>query len=218
MKRNTYVTAALFVVFGMLTVAYWNMEEAGVQEGPITMSLSELEVQSTAEIVDAREEEEETEETMADSENEEDGEEEAESTLADADENEEEEETTEVMSSIQVVRSEVERQRSQQVASLTEIIASADFDAETKSAAKDSLNAIERLNNSGRALETVIGTMGFSDVLVRASEEFVQVTIQVDDLDVVPSREELAELYVLAGFEFVNHRNGNISIDFQPLN
>ena len=209
MKRNTYITGALFVVFALLTVAYWNMDRPADGE-PITMTLTELEAQTAAELLDAEGEEnadEEDAEVDADAE-------EGEGTEAE----EGEAGASESVTSIQAIREEMQRQMEQQVASLTEILASADFDGETKSAAKDSLNALESLANSSRALEAVIGTMGFSDVLVRASDEFVQVTIEVASIASAPSHEELAELYVLAGLQFAGHRNGNISIDFQPLN
>jgi len=205
MKRNTYVTGALFVIFALLTVAYWNMDTP-VDGEPITMTLTELEARTAAELLDTE-----------DAENQRDEDAEA-SGDTDTEESSDEDNASENVTSIQAIREEAERQMEQQVASLTEILASADFDGETKNVAKDSLNNIESLANSSRALETVITTMGFNDVLVRASEEFVQVTIEVDEIASAPSREELAELYVLAGLQFAGHRNGNISIDFQPLN
>jgi len=216
MKRNTYVTAALFVVFGLLTVAYWQMDRTADEPIPMSTTLRTAEdVAANADIIDA--EEDEDADQVADAEEaEEDAEE-----LADAEENTEgdaDESSREVISTLDALRAEMESGRAQQVASLTEIIASADFGPETKSAAKDSLNELQALANSSRMLETVIGHIGFDDVLVRATADFVQITVQVSSIDDVPTREELAELYVLAGIEFGSHRNGNISIDFQPLN
>jgi len=232
MKRNTYVTAALFVVFGLLTVAYWQMDRTPAEEPiPMTSTLSELEIPTAGEIAEAEDAECDAEaedaecdtDVLADVEAGEDVEEEDAEAMADAVDAEEEDAETdessrEVVSTIDALRAEMENGHTTQVSSLTEIIASADFDADTKSAARDSLNELQALASSSRMLETVIGHMGFEDVLVRASVDFVQVTVQVSSLEAVPTREELAELYVLAGVEFGNHRNGNISIDFQPLN
>jgi len=211
MKRNTYVTAALFVVFALLTVAYWNMDAPREEEVPMTTSLNpvnEMDVVAAGDVADNEEDVDAEEGNASD-----------EQVDAEAGETENNDESDrEVMSSLDTLRAEIEEGRTQQVASLTEIIASSDFDAETKSAARDSLNEIESLANNGRALESVIRNMGFDDVLVRANAEFVQVTVQVSSMDAVPTREELAELYILAGIQFGSHRNGNISIDFQPLN
>lgn len=216
MKRNTYVTAALFVVFGLLTVAYWQMDRTSAEEPiPMTSTLSELEIPMAGEMAeedaDTDVDSEDTD-VLADIEAGEDA------AGAETAEEEADESSREVISTIDTLRAEMEHGHATQVSSLTEIIASADFDADTKSAARDALNELQGLATSSRMLETVIGHMGFDDVLVRANVDFVQVTVQVSSLEDVPTHEELAELYVLAGIEFGNHRNGNISIDFQPLN
>ena len=222
MKRNTYVTAALFVVFGLLTVAYWQMDTSGADEAiPMTTTLRTTE--DVATIGDASEGNDSDAENVEANAEESEASEEDEEAMANAEENEEEntetdESSREVISTLDALRAEMENGRAEQVASLTEIIAGADIAPETKSAAKDTLNELQTLANSSRMLETVIGHMGFEDVLVRASTDFVQVTVQVSNLDDAPTREELAELYVLAGIEFGSHRHGNISIDFQPLN
>ena len=213
MKRNTYVTAALFVVFGLLTVAYWQMDRTPAEEPiPMTSTLSELEIPTAGEIAEEDAEDlddSEDADVLADIEEQDD--------VAEADD-EADESSREVISTIDALRAEMEQGHAAQVSSLTEIIASADFDADTKSAARDALNELQGLVTSSRMLETVIGHIGFDDVLVHANADFVRVAIQVSSLEDVPTREELAELYVLAGIEFGNHRNGNISIDFQPLN
>jgi len=249
MKRNTYVTAALFVVFGLLTVAYWQIgaRQPVEEEIPIAATLrpqggitadaeiaedAECDEAEDAEVMADAEEAEATDEdaeAIADAEDEAEETEEAEANKGDADadtvadgeddaEGDANESGREVISTLDALRDDMEHGRAEQVSALTEIIAGADFDPETKSAAKDSLNELQALANSSRMLETVIGHLGFEDVLVRASADFVQVTVQVSSLDDAPTREELAELYVLAGIEFGTHRNSNISIDFQPLN
>lgn len=228
MKRNTYVTAALFVVFGLLTVAYWQMDSTpAVEPIPMTSTLSELEIPTAGEMAeeDAEANEEEADAEDADVLADIDAEDtdvvadiDAEEADAETAEEDTDESSREVISTIDSLRSEMEDGHSAQVSSLTEIIASADFDADTKSAARDALSELQGLATSSRMLETVIGHMGFEDVLVHAHPDFVRVTVQVSSLEDVPTREELAELYVLAGIEFGNHHNGNISIDFQPLN
>ena len=226
MKRNTYVTAALFVVFGLLTVAYWQMDSPADEEIPIAATLrtpedvvANADIAEDADDVDVDRREKKDAQEVADAQDrDEDAQQLAEAVEPQEEETDTDESNREVISTLDALRSDMENGRAEQVASLTEIIAGADFDPQTKSAAKDSLNELQALANSSRMLETVIGHMGFEDVLVRASTDFVQVTVQVTSLDDVPTREELAELYVLAGIEFGDHRNGNISIDFQPLN
>ena len=228
MKRNTYVTAALFVVFGLLTVAYWQMDSPADEQIPIAATLRTSEdVAANADVADGDEagidaEDAEDVDVLADDleceEDCEDAEVMADALECEEDCEEADETSREVISTLDALRADMESGRAQQVSALTDIIAGADFDPQTKSAAKDSLNELQSLANSSRMLEIVIGHMGFEDVLVRATADFVQVTVQVSSLDDVPTREELAELYVLAGIEFGSHRNGNISIDFQPLN
>ena len=227
MKRNTYVTATLFVVFGLLTVAYWQMGDRLEPEIPIVGQTGNLnppgDVATIGEVsTDSEEclECEETEETIADAADEVTQEKEEE-VMAEADNEDESSSDTpsrEVISTLDAMRFEMENGRDQQVAVLTEMIASADVTPEIKSEAKDSLNDLQTLATSSRMLETVIGHMGFDDVLVHATTDFVRVAVAVSTIEDVPTREELAELYVLAGIEFGNHRNGNITIEFQPLN
>jgi len=216
MNKNSYVTAGLFVVFVMLTVVYWNSGDVP-DMGPTALTGDMLETDSpSAEELVANELEIDDEE-VANTETGEEQEEQEEQEI----EGEEGTETTfdavsEESNSMQVLRSERERQRSEQVSSLMEIIASADHDAEAKSAAKDSLTGLDKVSNSQRTLESTIRTMGYSDALVRANENSVTVIVQVTDLDSVPTKDEVAELYVVAGLEFVD--SDNISIQFQPLN
>ena len=213
MNKNSYVTAALFAVFVLLTVVYWNMPSDGTAPTPSLtgdMLTSETDASTASELVASEEvgEEEEVNDSELETETEVE-EQEEENTNATV------ENSTETASSIQALRSELAKQRSQQASALMEIIASPDHDAETKSVAKDDLNQLERITNSQDTLETMIKSMGFSDVLVRADEESVRVVVQVPDLEAAPTREELAELYVLAELEFVNQ--DHISIQIQPV-
>lgn len=213
MNKNSYVTAGLFVVFVMLTVVYWNSGDVP-DMGPtaLTGDMFETDSPSAEELVanelEIDDEEVANTETVEEQEEQEIEGEEGTETTFDA--------VTEESNSMQVLRSERERQRSEQVSSLMEIIASADHDAEAKSAAKDSLTGLDKVSNSQRTLESTIRTMGYSDALVRANDNSVTVIVQVTDLDSVPTKDEVAELYVVAGLEFVD--SDNISIQFQPLN
>ena len=241
MKRNTYVTAGLFILFGLLTITYWHMSDREEPEVPIVGSGNPInDIAAIGDLIDADaddveendtdaealaeaegaegDEANEDEEAMAEGEeSEEDTDAEA---MAEAEgaETDEDESSREVITRLDILRASMEEGHAEQVAALTEIIASADYDAMMKSAAKDTLNELQALATSSRMLEATIAYMGFDDVLVNATTDSVRVTVQVSTLADVPSREELAELYVLAGIEFGNHRNGNISIDFQPLN
>lgn len=225
MKRNTYVTATLFVVFGLLTLIYMNMGDNYDPEIPAHTSVGA----PRHLMVDAQNDaEKETDESKVDEEvaqineqNEDHEENQADSEVANVEEDCEdceEEMGREVISRLDAMRADLEVGHAQQVSALTSIIASADTDARIKSDAKDTLNSLQTFANSSRVLETVIGHRGFDDVLVHATADFVRITVQVTSNDDIPTLEELAELYVLAGIEFGNHRGGNISIDFQPLN
>lgn len=220
MKRNTYVTAALFVVFGLLTVIYMNMPERGIgdyEDSALTSGITALHPNDVPTIGEVDNEDDQSDATdqddsdaMANSA--------AKREAADKNDENRDDSCCEVISLLDSLRAAMEEEHTAQTSALTQILASADFSAETKSAAKDSLNDLQIIANSSRILETMIGHRGFEDVLVRASADFVQVTIQVASINDVPTREELAELYIMAGIQFGGHRNGNISIDFQPLN
>ena len=216
MKRNTYVTAALFVVFGLLTVIYMNMGVGDYEDSALTSGISSVHPNDVATIGDVNTDDADSQATDEEGSDNEDA-----GAVADATDEtteNEDEDCCDVISLLDSLRSAMSDDHTAQVLALTEIIASADFSAETKSAAKDSLNDLNALANSSRVLETMINHRGFEDALVRASADFVQVTVQVSSLADVPTREELAELYIMAGIQFAGHRNGNISIDFQPLN
>lgn len=58
--------------------------------------------------------------------------------------------------SIQILRTELLKQQSEKVTELKEVIASKDYDAETKSEAKDNLDKINKDKEHQSALETMI--------------------------------------------------------------
>ena len=194
MNKNSYVTAALFVVFVLLTVFYMGMEDpkdlttgaGSTQTLPnVQMEVSETDAQTGSELAS----ETTTEENVT--------------TVA-----------TE-SNSIQVLRVELEKQQSQKVSELKEVIASKDYDATAKSEAKDDLDKLNRDREHQSALETMIKSKGYNDV-VRVNEETVQVIVQVADESAFPGVEEVNELYMMAKTEFTN--NPDVTIQFQPIN
>ena len=195
MNKNSYVTAALFFVFVLLTVFYMGMEDpkdlttgaGSTQTLPnVQMEVSETDAQTGSELAS----ETTTEENVT--------------TVA-----------TE-SNSIQVLRVELEKQQSQKVSELKEVIASKDYDATAKSEAKDDLDKLNRDREHQSALETMIKSKGYNDVLVRVNEETVQVIVQVADESAFPGVEEVNELYMMAKTEFTN--NPDVTIQFQPIN
>lgn len=195
MNKNSYVTAALFVVFVLLTVFYMGMEDpkdlttgaGSTQTLPnVQMEVSETDAQTGSELAS----ETTTEENVT--------------TVA-----------TE-SNSIQVLRVELEKQQSQKVSELKDVIASKDSDAETKSDAKDNLDKINKDKEHQSALETMIKAKGYSDALVRVNEETVQVIVQIANEAAFPSVEEVNELYLMAKTEFTS--NPDVNIEFRPLN
>lgn len=195
MNKNSYVTAALFVVFVLLTVFYMGMEDpkdlttgaGSTQTLPnVQMEVSETDAQTGSGLAS----ETTTEENVT--------------TVA-----------TE-SNSIQVLRVELEKQQSQKVSELKEVIASKDYDATAKSEAKDDLDKLNRDREHQSALETMIKSKGYNDVLVRVNEETVQVIVQVADESAFPGVEEVNELYMMAKTEFTN--NPDVTIQFQPIN
>jgi len=233
MKRNTYVTATLFVVFGLLTVAYWRLDVANRNYEPNPDDYVSSEIRSLEDVAaigelpkDCEEcEEAKDEDVMAENNEEntetstdEDASALAEASDADAPETDEDGANREVISRLDAQRDAINVGRTQQVSALTDIIANPDASAEIKSDAKDALNELQSFANSSLMLETVLRHMGFDDVVVNAGADAVRVTVQVATIDDVPTREELAEIYTQAGIEFGAHRNGRITVEFQPLN
>ena len=195
MNKNSYVTAALFVVFVLLTVFYFSIgdsEQSASQVGSTSMApqanltINPTDAQNADELTVS-----EGEETTGD-------------------------DTTSETMSIQALRTSLEKEKSQRVAELTAIIASKDYDAEEKSQAKDELEKINKDSQHQSTLETMIKAKGYSDVVVRVNEEVVQVSVQLEESQEYPSVEALNELYMMAKTEFAN--DPDVSIQFTPVN
>ena len=195
MNKNSYVTAALFVVFVLLTVFYFSIgdsEQSASQVGSTSMApqanltINPTDAQNADELTVS-----EGEETTGD-------------------------DTTSETMSIQALRTSLEKEKSQRVAELTAIIASKDYDAEEKSQAKDELEKINKDSQHQSTLETMIKAKGYSDVVVRVNEEVVQVSVQLEESQEYPSVEALNELYMMAKTEFAN--DPDVTIQFTPVN
>lgn len=195
MNKNSYVTAALFVVFVLLTVFYLGMEEPQTSTANVGSNSTLPNVQTEITQTDAQSGSELAGQTGG----------EGDVTMSGTESN-----------SIQILRTELLKQQSQKVSELKEVIASKDYDAETKSEAKDNLDKINKDKEHQSALETMIKAKGYSDALVRVNEETVQVIVQVENKADFPSVEEVNELYLMAKTEFTN--NPDVRIEIQPLN
>ncbi|HAX72849.1 MAG TPA: hypothetical protein DCY20_04940 [Firmicutes bacterium] len=170
MNRNSYVTAALFVVFALLTVFYYALGDE--------MPDSKVSSENPAPGINL--------------------------------------ETDAVSNPLDTLRLELDTQRSAKVEELKSVIASADSDATTKSDAKDSIAKINKEYEHAQALESMIKSKGYDDVLVRVNEDAVQVIVQVADSDSFPSVEAINELYVMAKTEFTN--DPYVTVEVRQLN
>ena len=195
MNKNSYVTAALFVVFVLLTVFYFSIEDSEQSASQVGSTSMAPQANLTINPTDAQNADEltvsEGEETTGD-------------------------DTTSETMSIQALRTSLEKEKSQRVAELTAIIASKDYDAEEKSQAKDELEKINKDSQHQSTLETMIKAKGYSDVVVRVNEEVVQVSVQLEESQEYPSVEALNELYMMAKTEFAN--DPDVTIQFTPVN
>ena len=200
MNKNSYVTAALFVVFVLLTVFYYSLDDtanqtvAGTAVGTTTttvprvdLELEEVDDPNGSDLVSSEgSEDEETTETAGQS------------------------------TSIQALRATLAKEKSQREADLTAIIASKDYDAEEKSEAKDNLEKINSDAQHQSALETMIKSKGYSDVLVRVNDDAVQVHLELSESQSKLSVEELNEIIMMAKTEFTN--NPDVNIVYTPIN
>ncbi len=196
MNKNSYVTAALFVVFVLLTVFYVSIGDGTEKDAKVgstsvvpqaNLEMKETDAQSAEELT-AKEEGQESTET------------------------EEDKETKETTSSIQIQRSEVKKAESELVAQLKSIIASKDSDATEKSEAKDDLDKITKDTQHQTVLESLIKAKGYDDVLVRTNEETVQVFLEGTE---EPTLEQTNEIIMMAKTEFAT--NPDVQVQFKAI-
>ncbi|WP_343287636.1 SpoIIIAH-like family protein [Turicibacter bilis] len=199
MNKNSYVTAALFVVFVLLTVFYISIGDsndstANKVGSTSTLPQANLEInptdaQSGSELVSNQESGDDETETAG---------------------------TSSEVSAIQVQRTEAAKAKSQLQADLTAIIASKDADAEEKSEAKDNLEKINKDAQHESILESMIKAKGYSDVLVRVNEETVQVHLQLSESQSEPTLEQTNEIIMMVKTEFTT--DPDVLVQLTPIN
>ena len=199
MNKNSYVTAALFVVFVLLTVFYYSLDDTANQ------TVAGTAVGTTTTVPQANLEFEEVDDPNG-----------SELVSSEGSEDEETTETAGQSTSIQALRATLAKEKSQREADLTAIIASKDYDAEEKSEAKDNLEKINSDAQHQSALETMIKSKGYSDVLVRVNDDDVQVHLELSESQSKLSVEELNEIIMMAKTEFTN--NPDVNIVYTPIN
>lgn len=198
MNKNSYVTAALFVVFVLLTVFYVSIGDGTENDAKVgstsavpqaNLEMKETDAQSAEELT-AKEDGKEVKETKETK----------------------EEKKDEKTSSIQIQRSEVKKAESELVAQLKSIIASKDSDATEKSEAKDDLDKITKDTQHQTVLESLIKAKGYDDVLVRTNEETVQVFLEGTE---EPTLEQTNEIIMMAKTEFAT--NPDVHVQFKSI-
>ena len=199
MNKNSYVTAALFVVFVLLTVFYISIRDSKDSTtnkvgSTSTLPQANLEInptdaQSGSELVSNQESGDDETETAG---------------------------TSSEVSAIQVQRTEAAKAKSQLQADLTAIIASKDADAEEKSEAKDNLEKINKDAQHESILESMIKAKGYSDVLVRVNEETVQVHLQLSESQSEPTLEQTNEIIMMVKTEFTT--DPDVLVQLTPIN
>ena len=199
MNKNSYVTAAIFVVFVLLTVFYISIGDSKDSTtnkvgSTSTLPQANLEInptdaQSGSELVSNQESGDDETETAG---------------------------TSSEVSAIQVQRTEAAKAKSQLQADLTAIIASKDADAEEKSEAKDNLEKINKDAQHESILESMIKAKGYSDVLVRVNEETVQVHLQLSESQSEPTLEQTNEIIMMVKTEFTT--DPDVLVQLTPIN
>ena len=199
MNKNSYVTAALFVVFVLLTVFYISIGDSNDSTtnkvgSTSTLPQANLEInptdaQSGSELVSNQESGDDETETAG---------------------------TSSEVSAIQVQRTEAAKAKSQLQADLTAIIASKDADAEEKSEAKDNLEKSNKDAQHESILESMIKAKGYSDVLVRVNEETVQVHLQLSESQSEPTLEQTNEIIMMVKTEFTT--DPDVLVQLTPIN
>ncbi|MDZ5712128.1 SpoIIIAH-like family protein [Jeotgalibacillus haloalkalitolerans] len=111
-----------------------------------------------------------------------------------------------------VLRMEVQDERSALKEQLTSKVASADFSAAEKDEAYEAMEELNRLESKEKLIETMIRAMGYEDALVRTDEERVLITVK--SIDQEHSKEAANELVQLGRREM--GENTFVSVMFEP--
>ncbi|WP_082233876.1 SpoIIIAH-like family protein [Halobacillus massiliensis] len=110
------------------------------------------------------------------------------------------------------IRLEKQNERDQKTEQLSEIVASSDFSADEKNEAMEEMEVIQATASKESVLEnTIRASVPYDDVLVRAEEDVIQVTIKANEL----TKEETREIMQMVSDEFGPTR---VEVKFQPEN
>nr|WP_205092439.1 SpoIIIAH-like family protein [Thalassobacillus pellis] len=110
------------------------------------------------------------------------------------------------------IRMEKKNERDKHQEQLSEIVASSEYSAEEKNDALKEMQQLQELQSKESILETTIQSNAqYEDVLVRAEEDVIYVTVKADEL----SPQEANEITKLAVDEFGEKP---VQVEFQPYN
>lgn len=108
------------------------------------------------------------------------------------------------------IRLEKQNERDQKSEQLSEIVASSDYSAEEKNDAMEEMETLQETSSKESILEnTIRASIPYEDVLVRAEDDVIQVTVQAEEL----TKSETREIMQMVSDEFGQMR---VEVKFQP--
>ncbi|MBN8236589.1 SpoIIIAH-like family protein [Halobacillus kuroshimensis] len=108
------------------------------------------------------------------------------------------------------IRLDMKNQRDQVQEQLSEIVASSDFTTEEKNEALEKMETIKTNQSKESIIEnTILASAQYDDVLVRAEDDVVHVTVKAQEL----SKEETNQIIQMVSDEF-GHKQ--VQVQFQP--
>lgn len=102
-------------------------------------------------------------------------------------------------------------ERSRKSEELAQVVGAANLSAEERNEALNEMNKLKSLAEQEYLLETIIKTLDYDDVLVRADNEEVKVTVKADEL----TRSEANEILQIVMKELGNDQQ--YSVEYQPV-
>ncbi|HEY8364366.1 MAG TPA: SpoIIIAH-like family protein [Haloplasmataceae bacterium] len=112
------------------------------------------------------------------------------------------------------LRNQLQEKRYEMIASLQEILASAEVGVEEKNTAIEAIQKIHLLSQNEALLETRILNLGYDDVFVEATETSVVVWVYVDNLTI----DEVNEIFTLAKSEFGSYVDVSVHYTITGIN
>lgn len=110
------------------------------------------------------------------------------------------------------IRLEMRNERDQIQEQLSDIVASSNFSTEEKSKALDKIETLKQTQSKESILEnTIRASASYDDVLVRADDDVVHVTVKAKEL----SKKETNHIIQMVSDEFGRKR---VQVQFQPAN